>query len=77
MQLLKRHFGYDRNLDVGVSFRQPVLQDYRSLISETPYCEFILKKIQFSGSIGNLAEFKARITQHIHNATTEALRSVA
>ncbi|GBM75461.1 hypothetical protein AVEN_98280-1 [Araneus ventricosus] len=35
-----------------------------------------LKVVLYGGPIANLAELKNRITQHIHNITTETLQSV-
>ncbi|GBM76509.1 hypothetical protein AVEN_102294-1 [Araneus ventricosus] len=35
-----------------------------------------LKDVVYGGPIANLAELKNRIKQHIHNITTETLRSV-
>ncbi|GBL82021.1 hypothetical protein AVEN_50595-1 [Araneus ventricosus] len=44
-------------------------------------CDFwlwgYLKDVVYWGPIANLAELKNRIPQHIHNITTETLRSVA
>ncbi|GBN73050.1 hypothetical protein AVEN_183257-1 [Araneus ventricosus] len=43
-------------------------------------CDFWLrgyvKDVVYGGPIANLAELKNRITQHIHNITTETLRFV-
>ena len=38
--------------------------------------EIILKKSCLMAKIANLAELKARITQHVHNLTPKAFRSV-
>ncbi|GBL75288.1 hypothetical protein AVEN_194510-1 [Araneus ventricosus] len=44
------------------------------------HCDFwlwgYLKDVVYGGPIANLAELKNRITQHIHNITTETLQSV-
>ena len=73
-QLLKTHFGDDRiisrHFPRGWPPRSPDLNP----------CDFwlwgYLKNHVFSGPVANLAELKARVTQHVHNVTPETLRSV-
>ncbi|GBM50112.1 hypothetical protein AVEN_242251-1 [Araneus ventricosus] len=73
-QLLNLHFGNDRI----ISRHFPTAWLPRSL-NLNP-CDFwlwgYLKDVVYGGPIANLAELKNRITQHIHNITTETLRSV-
>lgn len=73
-QLLKRHFG---NASI-ISRHLPTV--WPSRLSNLNPCDFCLwgymKDIVFSAPIANLAEWKARIAQHILNVTPEILRSV-
>ncbi|GBN95482.1 hypothetical protein AVEN_183246-1 [Araneus ventricosus] len=73
-QLLNMHFGNDRiicrHFPTAWTPRSPDLNP----------CDFwlwgYLKDVVYGGPIANLDELKNRITQHIHNITTETLRSV-
>ncbi|GBL84849.1 hypothetical protein AVEN_93874-1 [Araneus ventricosus] len=71
-QLLNLHFGNYRI----ISLHFPTAWRPRS----PDPCDFwlwgYLKDIVYGGPIANLAELKNRITQHIHNITTETLRYV-
>ncbi|GBM51178.1 hypothetical protein AVEN_254594-1 [Araneus ventricosus] len=73
-QLLKLHFGNGR-----INSRHfPTSWPPRS--SDLNPCDFwlwgYLKDVVYGRPIANLSELKNRITQHIHNITTETLRSV-
>ncbi|GBL81301.1 hypothetical protein AVEN_143618-1 [Araneus ventricosus] len=73
-QLLNLHFGsgriINRHFPAALSPRSPDLNP----------CDFwlrvYLKDVVYGGPIANLAELKHRITQRIHNITTETLRCV-
>ncbi|GBN16525.1 hypothetical protein AVEN_64222-1 [Araneus ventricosus] len=73
-QLLNLHFGNDRI----VSRHFPTARSPRS--PHLNPCDFwlwgYLKDVVYGGPNANLAELKNRITQHIHNITTETLRFV-
>ncbi|GBM56427.1 hypothetical protein AVEN_56112-1 [Araneus ventricosus] len=73
-QLLNLHFGNDRI----ISRHFPTAWPPRS--PDFNPCDFwlwgYLKDIVHGGPIASLAELKNRITQHIHNITTETLLSV-
>ncbi|GBM93645.1 hypothetical protein AVEN_191660-1 [Araneus ventricosus] len=73
-QLLNLHFGKDRI----ISRHFPTACPPRSHHLNT--CDFwlcdYLKDVVYVAPNANLAELKNRITQHIHNITTETLRSV-
>ncbi|GBN29891.1 hypothetical protein AVEN_30796-1 [Araneus ventricosus] len=73
-QLLNLHFGNDRI----ISRHFPTAWTQRSL--DLNPCDIwqwdYLKDVVYGGPISKLAELKNRITQHIHNITTETLRSV-
>ncbi|GBM60296.1 hypothetical protein AVEN_81653-1 [Araneus ventricosus] len=73
-QLLNLHFGNDRN----ISRHFPTVWPPRSpaLNPCDSWLWGYLKDVVYGGPIANLIEFKNRITQHIHNITTETLRSV-
>ncbi|GBM51964.1 hypothetical protein AVEN_194259-1 [Araneus ventricosus] len=73
-QLLNLHFGNDRI----ISRYFPTAWQPRSPdLNPWDLCLWgYLKDEEYGGPIANLAEFKNRITQHIHNINTEALRSV-
>ncbi|GBN07018.1 hypothetical protein AVEN_253766-1 [Araneus ventricosus] len=73
-QLLNLHFGNGRIISRHFpTARPPQSPDLNP-------CDFwlwsYLKSIAYGGSIANLAELKNRIRQHIHNITSETLRSV-
>ncbi|GBM14267.1 hypothetical protein AVEN_167344-1 [Araneus ventricosus] len=71
-QLLNLHFGNDRI----ISRHFPTAYPPRS--PDLNPCDFYLygylKDVVYGDPIANLAEWKNRITQHIHNITTETLR---
>ncbi|GBO06015.1 hypothetical protein AVEN_189119-1 [Araneus ventricosus] len=73
-QLLNLHFGNDGI----ISLHFPTASPPRS--PDLNPCDFwlwgYLKDVVYGGPIANLAQLKNRITQHIHNITTETLRSV-
>ncbi|GBM14225.1 hypothetical protein AVEN_167309-1 [Araneus ventricosus] len=73
-QLLNLHFGNGRI----ISRHFPTAWPPRSPDLNT--CDFwlsgYLKDVVYGDPIANLAELRNRITQHIHNITTETLRSV-
>ncbi|GBM69974.1 hypothetical protein AVEN_142995-1 [Araneus ventricosus] len=73
-QLLNLHFGNDRI----ISRHFPTAWPPQS--PDLNPCDFwlwgYLKAVVYGGPIANLAELKNCITQHIHNITTETLRSV-
>ncbi|GBN40788.1 hypothetical protein AVEN_30923-1 [Araneus ventricosus] len=73
-QLLNIHFGNGRI----ISRHFPTAWPPRS--PDLNPCDFwkwgYLKDVVCGGPIANLAELKNRITQHIHNITTETLQSV-
>ncbi|GBO27433.1 hypothetical protein AVEN_220912-1 [Araneus ventricosus] len=73
-QLLNLHFGNDRI--VSRHFTTPLPPRSPDLKP----CDFwlwgYLNYVVYGNPIANLAELKNRITQHIHNITTETLRSV-
>ncbi|GBL81419.1 hypothetical protein AVEN_143703-1 [Araneus ventricosus] len=72
--LLNLHFGNDRI----ISRHFPTAWPPRS--PDLNPCDFwlwsYLKDVMYGRQIENLAEFKNRIKQHIHNITVETLRSV-
>ncbi|GBN26036.1 hypothetical protein AVEN_86876-1 [Araneus ventricosus] len=73
-QLLNLHFGNDRI----ISRYFPKAWPPRSP-DQNPFNIWLwgyLRDVVYRGPIANLAELKSRITQHIHNITTETLRSV-
>ncbi|GBM06498.1 hypothetical protein AVEN_58333-1 [Araneus ventricosus] len=73
-QMLNLHFGNDRI----ISRHFPTAWPPRS--PDVNPCDFwlwgYLKDVVYGGPIANLAELKSRNTQHIHNITTETIRSV-
>ncbi|GBM81473.1 hypothetical protein AVEN_163631-1 [Araneus ventricosus] len=73
-QLLNLHFGNDRIISCHFPTawppRSPDLYPYDSWLWG------YLKGAVYGGPIANLTELKNRITQRIHNITTETLRSV-
>ncbi|GBM73688.1 hypothetical protein AVEN_177739-1 [Araneus ventricosus] len=73
-QLLNLHFVNDRI----ISRHFPTAWPPRS--PDLNLCDFwrwsCLKHVVYGDAIANLAELKNRITQQIHNMTTETLRSV-
>ncbi|GBL94007.1 hypothetical protein AVEN_76723-1 [Araneus ventricosus] len=73
-QLLNLHFGNDRI----ISRHFPIAWPPRS--PDLNPCDFwlwgYLKDVMYDGPIPKLAELKNLITQHIHNITTETLRSI-
>ncbi|GBL93142.1 hypothetical protein AVEN_216491-1 [Araneus ventricosus] len=73
-QLLNLHFGNDRIISRHFATAWPPRSP------DLNPCVFwlwdYLKNFVYGGPIANLAELKNHITQHIHNITTETLRSV-
>ncbi|GBN84399.1 hypothetical protein AVEN_180563-1 [Araneus ventricosus] len=73
-QLLNLHFGNDRIISRHFPTALPQLSP-----DLTP-CDFwlsgYLRDVVYGGLIGNLADLKNSIKQHIHNFTIETLRSV-
>ncbi|GBN40165.1 hypothetical protein AVEN_135522-1 [Araneus ventricosus] len=73
-QLLNLHFGNDRTISrhfpTAWPPQSPDLNPYDSCLWG------YLKDIVYGSPTANLAELKNRITEHIHNITTETLRSV-
>ncbi|GBM30839.1 hypothetical protein AVEN_18696-1 [Araneus ventricosus] len=73
-KLFNPHFGIDRN----ISRHFPTAWQPRS--PDMNPCDFwlwgYLKDVVYGSLIANLAEMKNRIAQHVHNITTETLRSV-
>ncbi|GBM41721.1 hypothetical protein AVEN_220976-1 [Araneus ventricosus] len=70
-QLLNLHFG---------NYQSPFLNSLAPRSLDLNRCDFwlwgYLAVVVYGVLIANLAELKNRITQHIHNITTETLRSV-
>ncbi|GBM18817.1 hypothetical protein AVEN_203096-1 [Araneus ventricosus] len=73
-QLLNLHFGNDRIISRHFQTARPPRSP------DLNPCDFWLwgyqKAVVYEGLIANLAELKNRIMQHIHNISTETLRSV-
>ncbi|GBO13849.1 hypothetical protein AVEN_250334-1 [Araneus ventricosus] len=74
MKLLNLRFGNDRIISRHFPTAWPPLSP------DLSPCDFwlwdYLKDVVYEGLIGNLADLKNSITQHIHNFTTETLQSV-
>ncbi|GBM90436.1 hypothetical protein AVEN_124684-1 [Araneus ventricosus] len=73
-QLLNLHFGNDRIISGHFPTAWPPRSPDLNLCDL--YLWGYLKDTEHGGPIANLSELKNRITQHIHNITTETLRSV-
>ncbi|GBM38269.1 hypothetical protein AVEN_17717-1 [Araneus ventricosus] len=73
-RLLSMHFENDRII------KRHFPRNWPSRSPDLNPCDFwlwcYLKHVGFSGPIANLAELNTRVAQHIHNNSTDTLRSV-